>query len=335
MKLLRNILLPFVPIYYLITYVRNWLFDINFLKSKAYNLPIICVGNLSVGGTGKTPMVEYLLTMLSNKYKVATLSRGYKRVTSGFILADENISVSEIGDEPFQFYEKFKSKVSIAVDANRQRGIEELIDKVNPEVLILDDAFQHRKVKAGLNILLTTYNNLYVDDFLLPTGNLRESSSGASRADIIVVTKCPDNLLEEEKSSIQSKLNIQQHQELFFSSIVYGDKIINGKNSLEVKELKNKKFTLVTGIANPIPLVDFLKNKGLDFEHLVFPDHHNFSQAEIKAIQSKDLVVTTEKDFMRLKEEDSLKSNLYYLPITFGVSNTERFQKKITDFIII
>lgn len=334
MKLLRNILLPFVPIYYLITCVRNWLFDINFFKNKAYNLPIICVGNLSVGGTGKTPMVEYLLAMLSNKYKVATLSRGYKRETSGFILADENISVAEIGDEPFQFYEKFKGKANIAVDANRQRGIEELIDKVNPEVLILDDAFQHRKVKAGLNILLTVYGNLYVDDMLLPTGNLRESSSGASRADIIVVTKCPDNLSKQEKSNIQSKLNIQQHQELFFSSIVYGDIITNGKNSLEVKELKNNKFTLVTGIANPIPLVDFLKNKGLDFEHLVFPDHHNFSQAEIKAIQSKDLVVTTEKDFMRLKGEDSLKSILYYLPITFGVSNTERFQKKITDFII-
>ena len=325
--------MPFVPIYYLVTLLRNFLYDINLLKSKSYNLPIICVGNLSVGGTGKTPMVEYLLSVLSQKYKVATLSRGYKRRTSGFIIANENTNVEEIGDEPYQFYSKFKDKVCIAVDANRQRGIEILINNVEPEVILLDDAFQHRKVKAGFNILLTVYGNLYVDDMLLPTGNLRESSSGAKRADVIVITKCPNDLSENEKKSIESKLNLQANQELFFSSIIYIEKIFNANHTLEINTLKEKKFTLVTGIANPKTMVTYLKNKGFNFEHLAFPDHHNFTQSEINTLKTKDIILTTEKDFMRLKNEDTLLDKLYYLSIAFEVTNTEQFHKKITDFI--
>ena len=296
-------------------------------------MPIVCVGNLSVGGTGKSPMIEYLLNYLIKKYNVATLSRGYKRQSSGFILADNTVSVEKLGDEPFQFYKKFESKAHVAVDENRRRGIETLITKVNPDVILLDDAFQHRKVKAGLNILLTTYNKLYVDDFLLPTGNLRESSSGAKRANIIVVTKCPENLSVEEKTTIQSKLRLNPTQELFFSTIDYDNKVYNDNSTVELKSFQNKKFTLVTGIANPKPLVAFLKKSKFDFEHITFSDHHIFSETEKENLRTKDFILTTEKDYMRLEGDKQLKDKLFYLPISFEISEAEKFHKSISDFI--
>jgi tetraacyldisaccharide 4'-kinase len=228
MKLLRNISFPFVPVYYAVTWTRNKLYDFGIKTSKSYNIPIICVGNLSVGGTGKTPMIEYLIRLLKDNHKVATLSRGYKRKTSGFQIANKDSSAETLGDEPFQFCKKFKNEIIVAVDTNRQNGIESIQtcdDSV--DVVLLDDAFQHRKVKAGLNILLTTYNNLYVDDLVLPTGNLREPKSGAERANIIIVTKCPETLSDKQKGEIIQKLNTKAEQKVFFSSIKYSDFIIN------------------------------------------------------------------------------------------------------------
>ena len=213
MILLRKILFPFSVLYGIITSFRNFLFDIGILKSYSFSVPIIAVGNLSVGGTGKTPQIEYLIRLLSPKYKLATLSRGYKRQSKGFVLADETSNALTLGDEPYQFFTKFKN-IQVAVDANRKNGIEQLLSqKVKPEIILLDDAFQHRKVKASFYILLTTYGDLFSDDWILPTGNLRESRSGAQRADLVIVTKCPVNLPLEEQNEIKNKLNLEAKQQ--------------------------------------------------------------------------------------------------------------------------
>ena len=332
MKLLRNISFPLVPLYYLATWTRNKLYDLDIKKSKSYDFPVICVGNLSVGGTGKTPMIEYLIKLLSHTNTIATLSRGYKRKTSGFQIANENSSAETIGDEPFQFYNKFKERITVAVDSNRQNGIEKLQLDNNPfDAILLDDAFQHRKVKAGFNILLTTYNNLYVNDFLLPTGNLREPKSGAERANIIVVTKCPNALSEVEKSRIISQLKPKTNQYIFFSSIKYANQVINGSERLELDHVKD--FTLITGIANSTPLVDFLNSKNLNFKHLNFKDHHEFTEKEVGSFSKENIIITTEKDFMRLRQYDSLQSNLYYLPIETQIEKASEFDKLIHDFI--
>ena len=221
MNLLRKLLFPFAILYGFITGIRNFLFDKGVLKSYSFDVPIIAVGNLSVGGTGKTPQIEYLIRLLSPSYKVATLSRGYKRKSEGFVLADSTSNAEILGDEPFQFYKKFNN-IQVAVDANRKNGIEKLLSQTNkPEVILLDDAFQHRKVKAGFYILLTSYDDLYSDDFILPTGNLRESRTGAKRANLVVVTKCPATLSPDEQNKIQAKLNLTSNQELYFSYIEY------------------------------------------------------------------------------------------------------------------
>ena len=206
MNLLRKLLFPFAILYGFITFLRNYLYDKGFLKSYSFNIPVIAVGNLSVGGTGKTPQIEYLIRLLSPNYKVATLSRGYKRKSEGFVLADANATAEIIGDEPFQYYKKFPT-IKVAVAADRKNGIEQLLNqKEKPEIILLDDAFQHRKVKAGFYILLTSYGDLFSDDFILPTGNLRESRSGAKRADVIIVTKCPKDISDAEQERIRQKL---------------------------------------------------------------------------------------------------------------------------------
>lgn len=333
MKLVRNILFPIVPIYYLVTLLRNSLYDLDIKKSKSYNLPVICVGNLSVGGTGKTPMIEYLIRLLKNENTVATLSRGYKRHTKGFIVADNSATVLSVGDEPFQFHKKF-SDIIVSVDANRQRGIECLMNlNTKPEVILLDDAFQHRKVKAGFNVLLTPYSDLYVNDTLLPTGNLREPKSGANRANVIVVTKCPNTIDETEKQKIVSVLKPKANQHVFFSSIKYSDNIKNASDSKSLDFLKDKKFTLVTGIANPQPLVDYLISKSLKFNHLNFDDHYEFTEKDIMNLKSKGVILTTEKDFMRLESHFIGDKNMYYLPIELYIDNSDVFNKKIKDFV--
>src|SRR5690554_61039 len=332
MKFLRYILFPIVPIYYLVTWTRNKLYDFGWKKSKSYPISVICVGNLSVGGTGKSPMIEYLIRLLKTNYNLATLSRGYKRETNGFKLADVNDSARSLGDEPFQFYNKFGEDILVAVDANRQNGIESLQSLNNkPEVILLDDAFQHRKVRAGFNILLTAYGDLYCSDIVLPTGNLREPVSGAKRAQIIVVTKCPINLSREEKEEIKTKLRPDENQLVFFSSIIYSNEVFSATKHIKLTELNN--FTLVTGIANPSSLVEYLKVNKLEFKHLNFNDHHSFSEKEIDDLSKLDCILTTEKDYMRLKDEVLLKDKLFYIPIEVQVDDSAIFNSEILNFV--
>lgn len=319
MKILRKLLFPFSLIYGAITAIRNKLFDIGWLKSHAYNLPIICVGNLSTGGTGKSPMVEKLIGFLMQDNKVAVLSRGYKRKTKGFREVLVNSSVEEVGDEPLQFKRKFPH-VSVAVCEERSVGIEKL--KNNSDVIILDDAFQHRKVQPSKTILLTSYGNLYVDDCVLPAGNLREPKAGADRADILVVTKCPENVSSTEMTSIEKRLHPKPHQKVFFTKIVYSEMIKNYHKTVPLGHLKNKNFILVTGIANPKPLVEFLEGHNLNFTHKIFPDHHHFTPSEINSLDKEEIILTTEKDFMRL-EPTINKAALYYLPIEISFLNGE------------
>ncbi len=333
MKLLRKLLFPIVPIYHGVTWLRNIGYDKGILKSKSYDFPVICVGNLSVGGTGKSPMIEYLIRLLKDEYKIATLSRGYKRSTQGFQIANDQSSALTIGDEPYQFFNKFKD-IIVSVDANRQNGISKLRQlNSKPDVILLDDAFQHRKVEAGFNILLTKYNNLYVDDFALPTGDLREPKSGAKRADVIIVTKCPDNISEEEKTSIVRRLKPEANQTMFFSSISYSNKIFSKDTEKELEHLNHTEFTLITGIADASPLVNHLKKLSFNFEHLNFKDHHVFSDTELNALAEKSLIITTEKDFVRLK--DALPSDkLFYLPIEANILDSKSFDAFIKNYVV-
>lgn len=330
MNLLRKILFPFAILYGLITSFRNFLFDKGILKSYSFDLPIIAVGNLSVGGTGKTPQIEYLIRLLSDKYKVATLSRGYKRKSEGFVLADESASATTLGDEPFQFYQKFP-EVQVAVDADRKNGIEQLLNQdAKPEIILLDDAFQHRKVKAGFYVLLTAYNDLYADDYILPTGNLRESRSGAKRADVVIVTKCPSNLSLDEQDSIKRKLGLAQNQELYFTYIDYDTTIFSEEKQLQVSDIKDSDKLLLAGIAKPEP---FFKHLGKENDEvLIFPDHHHFSEKDITDIKNKaqnKIIITTEKDYVRLKGQLP-KEQLFYLPIKSSfVSNRKSFDDAI------
>ena len=331
MKLLRKILFPFNALYYTVVFLRNKGYDLGVFKSKSYALPIICVGNLSVGGTGKTPMIELLIKRLQHNYKVAVLSRGYGRQSKGFVRANASSTAQILGDEPFQIAQKFP-KITVAVDANRQRGIETLLAiDTPPELILLDDAFQHRKVTAGLSILLTAYDHLYCDDVVLPSGNLRESRSGAQRAQIVVVTKCPADITEQEKENIKKRLALSAKQQLFFSSIVYEDNIYSSTEKKPLKSLKQKQYTLVTGIANAAPLVQYLRSLGHKFEHFEFSDHHEFSTQELNKISSKSIVLTTEKDFSRLKALNH--DALYYLPITTKMDKQDRFDHSVKEFI--
>lgn len=337
MKLLRFLLFPFSIIYDVITKVRNILFDLNVLKSTSFNIPVIAVGNLTVGGTGKTPQIEYLIRLLKSEYKVAVLSRGYKRKTEGFQLLNKSHSAEDVGDEPLQFFSKFDG-VNVAVDANRTNGISELMSLVNPELALLDDAYQHRKVKAGFYVLLTKFDDLYCHDFLLPTGNLRENRRGANRADIVVVTKCPNQLSDFEMKSIEKKLKLLPNQKLFFSKIEYNENLLGGEEVISLSQL-NEEFILVTGIAKPTSLLKYLKERDLSFTHLQFPDHHHFSEQDLskieaarKSLKSKNkIVLTTEKDFVRLKGKIE---RLYYIEIHNSfLSNQNDFDSSIKEFI--
>jgi len=335
MKAIRYLLFPFAVLYDGVTSIRNTFYEKGVLKSTKFDLPVIAVGNLSVGGTGKTPMIEYLIRLLKDK-KVATLSRGYKRKTKGFILLHANHSSSDVGDEPLQFFQKFP-EVAVAVDANRVNGIQQLQRKVNPEVILLDDAYQHRKVEAGFYVLLTKYDDLFINDLVLPTGNLRESRRGAKRADIIVVTKCPANLSSEEQNRIKSELQSFSDQPVFFSTIAYY-KTTKGSNEISLDDLKNYEVCLVTGIANPKPLLQFLTENNVQVQHERFPDHHEFSSNNIQQIQhrfdqissSNKLLITTEKDYMRLSNKIE---ELSYIEIESRfLNNTDAFNQQILDY---
>lgn len=330
MNFLRKILFPLAFLYWLITFIRNWLYDMGVFKSYSFDVPIIAVGNLSVGGTGKTPQIEYLIRLLSEKYRVAVLSRGYKRLSKGFVLADNQATVSSIGDEPFQFFSKFPT-IQVAVDSNRKKGIEKLLQLQNkPEVILLDDAFQHRKVKAGFYILLTAYDDLFCDDFILPFGNLRESALGKKRADMIIITKCPQDLSELAQQNIKEKLQVKQP--IYFTTIQYDDCVYGNENSIHVEALKTESKLLIAGIAKPKLFFDFLKSE--TDETIVFPDHHHFSKQDCEQILAKAngrKIITTEKDFVRL---NGLLPNaqLYFLPIKAIFLNIN-FDKAIEDYV--
>lgn len=334
MNFFRKILFPFSFIYGCITTIRNLLYDKHIFTSSKFKTPIIVVGNLSVGGTGKTPQIEYLIRLLQNNYKIAVLSRGYKRKSKGFVLANKSSTVEIIGDEPFQYYQKFKN-IIVAVDADRTRGIKQLENLENPpEVILLDDAFQHRKVQGGLNILLTSFNNLYVKDLILPAGNLRESRLGAKRAQLIVVTKCPENISKLNQQKIVNELKPTKNQKVFFSTITYEPKL-QGIKECDLNDLYEKEILLITGIANPAPLVLFLVEKNIKFKHLKYPDHYQFSRNDINQIKeafkimtsNNKLILTTEKDYVRIFE---LLKNVYYISIKTTFIN----HKNDFDFII-
>lgn len=331
MIILRYLLFPFSILYGWITSIRNFLFDKRILKSYSFDIPIIAVGNLSVGGTGKTPQIEYLIRLLSSNYKIATLSRGYKRKSEGFVLADSNSNVEILGDEPFQIHQKFPN-IHVAVDAERKNGIEQLL-KLNtkPEVILLDDAFQHRKVKAGFYILLSSFDDLYFNDFMLPTGNLRESRSGAKRANLIIITKCPKDLSELAQQNMIKKIGL--NVPIFFSFIDYDSEVYNEFESKKVEEIIDVDKLLLAGIAKPEPFFKYLQaEKNVK---LVYPDHHHFSENDIEEIKNKannKLIITTEKDYVRLKNQN-LKS-LFYLPIKSSfISKGDNFNQTILNYV--
>ena len=344
LKSFRILLLPFALLFWLAISIRNFLFDKNISDSSSFGLPLICVGNLSVGGTGKSPMVEYLVGLLKEKFNVATLSRGYKRKTKGYALADENSSALEIGDEPMQFHIKFP-EVAVAVGEGRIEAIRQLLhDKPGTEVIILDDAFQHRSIKAGLNILLTDYNNLFTRDFYLPTGDLRDLKRSYKRAEIIIVTKCRHDLPEKEKNDIIDEIRPLKHQKLFFTTIQYGKAyhIISKK----AEEFSNKtEVLLISGIADPRPLKKVLEENVNSYIMMQYPDHYIFTIDDLKDIKKKfegidadsKIILTTEKDAVRLVKFNNEISGLpfYVLPIRhrFLFGEGEIFNELVSNFI--
>ncbi|WP_276987642.1 tetraacyldisaccharide 4'-kinase [Capnocytophaga gingivalis] len=315
---MRFLLLPFAILYGLGVRLRHFLYDRGWLSSKRYPFPILCVGNLAVGGTGKTPMVEYLVRLLGQE-QVAILSRGYRRKTRGFVLADDSATAMTLGDEPYQYHRKFP-RATVAVCESRQEGIERLLENPHFKYIILDDAFQHRKVQAGTNLLLTSYDKLYTQDFLLPVGSLRDIRSRARKAQIIIVTKCPE-LTQTEQEKIIQQLKPLPSQKVYFTTIAYSDRVYSHEDSQALKDFIATPFTLVTGIANPTPLVDFLEKQGASFEHLAYSDHHHFSNRELEFLRQKERILTTEKDYVRL---EGALSTLYYLPIETQFLNNQR-----------
>ena len=315
---MRFLLLPFAILYGLGVRLRHFLYDRGWLSSKRYPFPILCVGNLAVGGTGKTPMVEYLVRLLGQE-QVAILSRGYRRKTRRFVLADDSATAMTLGDEPYQYHRKFP-RATVAVCESRQEGIERLLENPHFKYIILDDAFQHRKVQAGTNLLLTSYDKLYTQDFLLPVGSLRDIRSRAHKAQIIIVTKCPE-LTQAEQEKIIQQLKPLPSQKVYFTSIAYSDRVYSHEDSQALKDFIATPFTLVTGIANPTPLVDFLEKQGASFKHLAYSDHHHFSNRELEFLRQKERILTTEKDYVRL---EGALSTLYYLPIETQFLNDQR-----------
>jgi tetraacyldisaccharide 4'-kinase len=345
LKSFRILLLPFALIYWLVVAVRNWMYDKKLLKSTSFGLPLICIGNLSVGGTGKSPMVEFLVLHLRNRFKVATLSRGYKRKTKGYALANENTTAIDIGDEPMQFHQKFP-EIPVAVGEERIVAIPQLLhDRPETEVILLDDAFQHRAIRAGLNIVLTDHGNLFTRDFFLPTGDLRDQKKSYKRAQIIIVTKCKSNLSQEERISIIEEIDPLPHQKIFFTCISYGVPYhVTKKEFVFIDE--NTEVLLVTGIANPRPLKNFLEERIHGYQMMQYNDHHIFLIDDWKDIKKrfatidaeKKIILTTEKDATRLlkfgAEVDGMP--FYVLPIEhrFLFGQETEFTHEVSNFIL-
>ena len=351
--LLRFILYPVSVIYGAVMELRNLLYDRGMFKSTSFDTPIISVGNLTVGGTGKTPHAEYLIRLLKNKYNIVTLSRGYGRKTKGFILADSKSLASQIGDEPLQVFSKFEN-INVTVGEDRVNAIQKIKEQIpDVQVIILDDAFQHRAIKAGLNILLTDYSKIFIHNHLLPSGTLREPAHGMKRADIIIVTRTPSLFSPLERRRVESEIRIADHQKLFFSYIKYGEFMPAWKEGGSVvfsKEYyfdRGYSFLFFTGIANTKSLHDFFEERQMDTQYMEFRDHHNFTREDIIKLEtnfnnianSNKIIVTTEKDYMRLKDPalKPLLQNLpiYYLPIEVEIHEPgkKQFDKLILDYV--
>lgn len=355
MKFLRLLAWPLAVLYGLVTWLRNKLYDWGVLPSKSFDEPaVIVVGNLSAGGTGKTPHVEYIVRLLHEKYQVATLSRGYGRKTSGFLLASQDSTTYDIGDEPKQFRHRFPPEVPVAVDGNRVRGIKKIKQQFpENEIVVLDDAYQHRSVKAGLNIMLTDYANLYYTDHLLPTGLLRESRAGARRADVIVVTKTPQIFSPLERRRIIREINPPPWQHVYFSYIRYGDFVPfhmkPGSGFLNKEYYFERKYSIVlmTGIANAHSLEYFLKDKVSKLIPYKFRDHHEFAPVDLMRLREifdsiageNKIILTTEKDAMRLRKPGLLEFieglPLFYIPIeiAFHDKDQDDFNSQILEYV--
>lgn len=340
----RILLFPFALLYGVILRVRNFMYDQHWLKSTSFNLPIINVGNLSVGGTGKSPMVDYLVNMLKHQYHLGTISRGYKRRSEGYLLANDTTTAVEIGDEPMQFHLRHPD-IAVAVGEERIVAVPQLLyDRPETQLIILDDAFQHRAITPGFNILLTDYSNLYTRDFYLPTGDLRDNLSSAARAQIIIVTKCPRDLSETEKQQIIQELKPLPHQTVLFTCIHYG-RLYHIVRQSPSDLSKDAEILLVCGIANPGPLTKFIEEHSSSYEAMFFNDHHIFSIDDLKDIYHRyenmrgpgKLMVTTEKDAVRLvKFRHELRDMpMYVLPISihFLFEGEKVFQALISNFI--
>jgi len=344
---INNRLTPLSWIYGGVVRLRNFCFDVGLLKSRAFRVPVIAVGNITVGGTGKTPHVEYLVRLLHRYFHVAVLSRGYKRKTNGYLLAGESTTVSDIGDEPYQMKMKFKD-ISVAVDKKRTRGIDMLTandESIN--VILLDDAFQHRYVKPGINILLVDYHRLIIHDKMLPAGRLREPLKGKDRADIVIITKCPKSLKPMEFRVITRSMNLFPYQQLFFTTLKYDTpKAVYRDEELPLSGISsNDHIMMIAGIASPRQMEEDIRGMcNARLKVLTFADHHNFSRkdiehinSEFKAMSSPKHIITTEKDATRIRAteglSDEVKRHLYVLPVSIAFMQQDQ-EEKFNDTII-
>jgi tetraacyldisaccharide 4'-kinase len=350
-NILSPILFPLSLLYGLIVYIRNRLYDYKLFKSNNFNIPLISVGNITVGGTGKTPHIEYLVDFLKSEFNVATLSRGYKRKTKGFILSTNDSTDREIGDEPRQIKQKFPN-IDVAVDADRTNGINQLMALSKElDVILLDDAYQHRKVNANLSILLIDFSRPIDKDHILPFGDLREQASEKKRANIILITKSPKDLKPIDRRIIFNELNAYPFQFVYFTSFNYGElKSVynNSERNIKITEINEFSILLVTGIANPKPLRTHIReNISNNIVELKYPDHHDFKESDFKKItnkfntikSNKKIIITTEKDAMRLQKFSNIASNLkdsfFYIPIQVEFLNnrTDNFNQQIIEYV--
>ena len=337
--------MPISLLYHIVLKIRHKLYDWRILKRLRFEKPVICVGNLSLGGTGKTPTVEYLINILRDDYRVATLSRGYGRKTKGFQMADNQSTYETIGDEPLQYFLKFPG-ILVAVDEDRLNGTRQLLySPNNANAILLDDAFQHRRIMAGLNILLTEYQHLYCDDFLFPAGTLRDIKSAAKRAHIIVVSKSPKTLDEAEKQQIINKLKPTKEQKVFFSYLEYAPLLPLNEKAKSVSAENADSVLAFCGIANPKPFVEELKTHHQTVDSLTFADHHAFTEDDVKHIMNRfenlggeqKIIVTTEKDVARLANSPYFcqfeTAPLFALPVGVRFHEEEKFNEEILNYV--
>ena len=337
MKLLESVLFPFSLFYGTTIALRNFLFDKGILSSQTTKIPNIGVGNLSVGGTGKSVVIDYLISNFKEQYSLVVISRGYKRKTSGVIVANPNSTVHEIGDEPYQFLSKHN--VRIIVSEKRKRALKVISEfKKLPDIILFDDIMQHRYITPQCLIVTTNYSKPYFQDHLLPLGRLRESPKQIKRAQIILVNKCPENLSIKDQTLFINKIKILAEKRVYFTTIAYENNLKNKLKSINLNSIKNS-FLLITGIANPEYLVNFLNKKEFNFLHLKFPNHHNFKENEIKEIKRQQKgrkIITTEKDFGRL-ESYFTSNELFYLPIKLkfiGYGKENQFKTYLESILI-